>query len=155
MVRTTRNPFKICLPLWLDRLSFLPPLGLVRASLLFKPSEKCSFELALCDRAVTDVSCSFDMLCDVGSYGRVAKFLFVVRCEFEPWQLGFFSCFPTSIILPCLLFTVLTTVDSWQLEPRVNSNQKRFPLDFLHTLNIILPLVTQTLDNSSITRTSR
>ena len=30
-----------------------------------------------------------------------------------------------------------------------NSDQNRFPLDFQHTFTIILPSVTQTLDNSN------
>ena len=30
-----------------------------------------------------------------------------------------------------------------------NSNQNRFPLDFRHTFTVILPSVTQTLDNSN------
>ena len=37
-----------------------------------------------------------------------------------------------------------------------NSNQNRFPVDFVHTLTVILPSVTRTLDNSnlSLTRTN-
>ena len=31
-----------------------------------------------------------------------------------------------------------------------NSNQSRFPLDFLHTFTVILPSVTRTLDNSNL-----
>ena len=31
-----------------------------------------------------------------------------------------------------------------------NSNQNRFPLDFHHTFTVILPSVTQTLDNSNL-----
>ena len=31
-----------------------------------------------------------------------------------------------------------------------NSNQNRFPLDFLHTFTVILPSVTRTLDNSNL-----
>ena len=31
-----------------------------------------------------------------------------------------------------------------ELEPRAHSNQNRFPLDFLHTFTVILPLVTRT-----------
>ena len=36
------------------------------------------------------------------------------------------------------------------LESRANSNQNRFPLDFRHTLTVILPSVSQTLDNSNL-----
>ena len=36
-----------------------------------------------------------------------------------------------------------------KLEPRANSNQNRFPMDFLHTFTVILPSVTRTLDNSN------
>ena len=35
------------------------------------------------------------------------------------------------------------------LEPRANSNQNRFPLDFRHTFTVLLPSVTRTLDNSN------
>lgn len=37
-----------------------------------------------------------------------------------------------------------------------NSNQNRFPVDFVHTFTVILPSVTRTLDNSnlSLTRTN-
>ena len=31
-----------------------------------------------------------------------------------------------------------------------NLNQNRFPVDFVHTFTVILPLVTQTLDNSNL-----
>ena len=33
------------------------------------------------------------------------------------------------------------------LEPRANSNQNRFPLEFRHTFTVILPSVTRTPDN--------
>ena len=36
-----------------------------------------------------------------------------------------------------------------QLEPRANSNQNRFPLDFRHTFTVILPSVTRTPGNSN------
>ena len=36
------------------------------------------------------------------------------------------------------------------LEPRANSNQNRFPLDFFHTFTVILPSVTRTLNNSNL-----
>ena len=35
------------------------------------------------------------------------------------------------------------------LEPRDNSNQHRFPLDFRHTFTVILPSLTRTLDNAN------
>ena len=43
-----------------------------------------------------------------------------------------------------------------KLEPRANSNQNRFPLDFRHTFTVILPSVTRTPDNSKLplTRTN-
>ena len=34
-----------------------------------------------------------------------------------------------------------------KLEPRANSNQNRFPLDFRHIFTVILPSVTRTLDS--------
>ena len=40
---------------------------------------------------------------------------------------------------------------SWlPFEPRANSNQNQFPLDFRHTFSLILPSVTRTLDNSNL-----
>ena len=39
------------------------------------------------------------------------------------------------------------------LKPQANSNQSQFPLDFLHTLTVILPSVTQTVDNLNLTLT--
>ena len=36
------------------------------------------------------------------------------------------------------------------LESRANSNQNRFPLDFRHTLTVILPSVSRTLNNSNL-----
>ena len=36
------------------------------------------------------------------------------------------------------------------LEPRANSNQNRFSLDFRHTFTVILPSVTRSLDNSKL-----
>ena len=39
------------------------------------------------------------------------------------------------------------------LEPRANSNQNRFPQDFRHTLTVILPSVSRTLDNSNLPQT--
>ena len=45
---------------------------------------------------------------------------------------------------------VANTVDSWELEPRAVSNKNCFLLDFHHTFTVILPSVTQTLDNSNL-----
>ena len=55
---------------------------------------------------------------------------------------------PVSLALKVnlLLFTVQFTPDNSnprQLEPRADSSQSRFPLDFLHTFTVILPSVTR------------
>ena len=66
------------------------------------------------------------MLCDVSSYSRVAKFLFVDRCEFEPWQLGFFLFsyfyYFAMPFIYCINYSrLLTTRTSRDLEPKAIS----------------------------------
>ena len=43
-----------------------------------------------------------------------------------------------------------TTQNLCELDPRANSDQNRFPVDFLHTFILILLPVTRTLDNSNL-----
>ena len=49
----------------------------------------------------------------------------------------------------CVQLTVDNSNPHW-LEPRANSNQNRFLLDFRHTFTVILPSLTRTLDNSKL-----
>ena len=62
--------------------------------------------------------------------------------------------------LICLPYCIAVTVDSrWlepslELEPLSNSNQNRFPLNFLHTFTVILPsAATRALVNSNLSVT--
>ena len=51
------------------------------------------------------------------------------------------------------LFSIQLTPDNSKprkLKPRANSNQSRFPLDFLVTFTVILPSVTRMLNNSNL-----
>ena len=70
--------------------------------------------------------------------------------------INLFSQWDSSLIIPTLendskkMQLTLDNLNLQQLEPRANTNQSQFPLDFPCTFTVILALVTQTLDNSNL-----
>ena len=86
----------------------------------------------------------------------VEGFFFEAGCSFE--DLPFFRCNISYKIVKTKRsrrhFSYsrlpITRALHYKLEPRINSNRNRFPLDFHHTFTVILPLATRTLDNSNL-----
>ena len=64
----------------------------------------------------------------------------------ENWD--YYLHWPSVLIL--IYSRILITRTLANPEPRANSNQHQFPVDFVHTVTVILPSATQTLDNSNL-----
>ena len=105
---------------------------------------------------VWPASFDFRWLTWVNIFWSVEGFFFEGACSFE--NLSYFRC--------NISYTKVKTKRSsrhfsysrlpitralhYKLEPRINSNRNRFPLDFRHTFTVILPSETRTLDNSNL-----
>ena len=72
------------------------------------------------------------------------------------WRTATWNLFVKQTMGNCCIRLTSDNSNPRKLEPRANSNQSRFTLDFLLTFTVILPSVTRTLYNSnlSLTRTN-
>ena len=72
------------------------------------------------------------------------------------WRTATWNLFVKQTMGNCCIRLTSDNSNPRKLEPRANSNQSRFTLDFLLTFTVILPSVTRTLyiSNLSLTRTN-